>query len=80
MRARPHAAHTHTHTHTHTGRHTHTHTRTHTTDSVYAINIKACNHYKLYNGAAAETELKALSAATGTPIGRCLTIECVLFL
>ena len=24
-------------------------------DSVYSINIKACNHYKLYNGAAAET-------------------------
>ena len=25
-------------------------------DSLYAINIKACNHYKLYNGSAAEVE------------------------
>ncbi|EKX51995.1 hypothetical protein GUITHDRAFT_157180 [Guillardia theta CCMP2712] len=30
-------------------------------DSLYAINIKACNHYKLYNGSAAE------SAASASP-------------
>lgn len=30
-------------------------------DSVIAINLKACNHFRLYNGKAAEAELKALS-------------------
>lgn len=29
-------------------------------DSVTAVNIKACNHYRLYNGKAAETELRTL--------------------
>eukprot|EP00760_Papus_ankaliazontas_P035420 PhM_4_TR7788/c0_g1_i1/m.50061/K19685/TTC26, IFT56, DYF13; intraflagellar transport protein 56 len=29
-------------------------------DSAIAINLKACNHYKLYNGKAAEVELKQL--------------------
>jgi intraflagellar transport protein 56 len=29
-------------------------------DSGIAINLKACNHYRLYNGKAAETELKLL--------------------
>ncbi|KAJ3121293.1 Intraflagellar transport protein 56 [Nowakowskiella sp. JEL0407] len=29
-------------------------------DSVIAINLKACNHFKLYNGKAAEQELKML--------------------
>eukprot|EP00758_Cryptobia_borreli_P007927 Tbor_TRINITY_DN5343_c1_g1::TRINITY_DN5343_c1_g1_i1::g.4511::m.4511/K19685/TTC26, IFT56, DYF13; intraflagellar transport protein 56 len=29
-------------------------------DSPIAINLKACNHYRLYNGKAAETELRAL--------------------
>lgn len=29
-------------------------------DSAIAINLKACNHYRLYNGKAAETELKVL--------------------
>ena len=29
-------------------------------DSVVAINLKACNHFRLYNGRAAENELKAL--------------------
>jgi intraflagellar transport protein 56 len=28
-------------------------------DSALAINLKACNHFRLYNGKAAETELKA---------------------
>ena len=29
-------------------------------DSAVAINLKACNHFRLYNGKAAEAELKAL--------------------
>ena len=29
-------------------------------DSAIAINLKACNHFRLYNGKAAEAELKAL--------------------
>ncbi|KAM7295981.1 putative tetratricopeptide repeat protein [Ixodes scapularis] len=29
-------------------------------DSATAINLKACNHFRLYNGKAAETELKSL--------------------
>ena len=29
--------------------------------SVTALNLKACNHFKLYNGKAAEAELKLLS-------------------
>jgi intraflagellar transport protein 56 len=36
-------------------------------DSIVGVNLKACNHYQLYNGKAAEAELKALqnSATTG---------------
>ncbi|ESO84728.1 hypothetical protein LOTGIDRAFT_221830 [Lottia gigantea] len=30
------------------------------TDSAIALNLKACNHFRLYNGKAAEAELKAL--------------------
>ncbi|CAM9146233.1 unnamed protein product [Heterosigma akashiwo] len=30
-------------------------------DSAVAINLKACNHFRLYNGKAAEAELKALT-------------------
>jgi intraflagellar transport protein 56 len=30
-------------------------------DSAVAINLKACNHFRLYNGKAAESELKVLS-------------------
>ncbi|KAJ3279797.1 Intraflagellar transport protein 56 [Borealophlyctis nickersoniae] len=33
-------------------------------DSVIAINLKACNHFRLYNGKAAEGELKALADKT----------------
>nr|KAJ3421422.1 Intraflagellar transport protein 56 [Polyrhizophydium stewartii] len=33
----------------------------HYTDSVIATNLKACNHFRLYNGKAAEAELKSLS-------------------
>merc|ERR1712137_1328227 len=29
-------------------------------DSAIAINLKACNHYKLYDGKAAEAELKTM--------------------
>lgn len=29
-------------------------------DSIIAINLKACNHFKLYNGKAAEAEMKSL--------------------
>lgn len=31
--------------------------------SAFGVNLKACNHFKLYNGKAAETELKALADA-----------------
>jgi len=34
-------------------------------DSALAINLKACNHFRLYNGKAAEAELKALQEHTG---------------
>lgn len=30
-------------------------------DSLLGVNLKACNHFRLYNGKAAETELKVLS-------------------
>ena len=33
----------------------------HFPDSTVAINLKACNHFRLYNGKAAEAELKNLS-------------------
>ena len=33
-------------------------------DSTIAINLKACNHFRLYNGKAAEQELKALVEKT----------------
>ena len=29
-------------------------------DSIVSVNLKACNHYQLYNGKAAEVELKQL--------------------
>lgn len=32
----------------------------HYTDSVIATNLKACNHFRLYNGSAAESELKSI--------------------
>lgn len=32
----------------------------HYPDSPIAINLKACNHFRLYNGKAAEQELRAL--------------------
>ena len=33
-------------------------------ESVLAVNLKACNHFKLYNGKSAETELKAVLASS----------------
>jgi len=36
----------------------------HYPDSAIAINLKACNHFKLYNGKAAEAELKLLQEIT----------------
>jgi intraflagellar transport protein 56 len=36
----------------------------HFPDSVTGINLKACNHFKLYNGKAAEVELKQLAEKT----------------
>ena len=33
-------------------------------DSLTAVNLKACNHFRLYNGKAAEAELKALKDAS----------------
>ena len=30
-------------------------------DSAIALNLKACNHFRLYNGKAAESELKLLA-------------------
>ena len=37
-------------------------------DSIVSVNLKACNHYQLYNGKAAEAELKQLQnmANSGT--------------
>jgi intraflagellar transport protein 56 len=35
----------------------------HYPDSAIAINLKACNHFRLYNGKAAETEIKSLMAS-----------------
>jgi intraflagellar transport protein 56 len=32
-------------------------------DSAIAINLKACNHFRLYNGKAAEAEIKSLMAS-----------------
>lgn len=34
-------------------------------DSVIATNLKACNHFRLYNGAAAESELRSLVDQSG---------------
>uniref|UniRef100_A0A7S3GFC7 Intraflagellar transport protein 56 n=1 Tax=Palpitomonas bilix TaxID=652834 RepID=A0A7S3GFC7_9EUKA len=38
-------------------------------DSAVAINLKACNHFKLYNGKAAETELKSLMEKASAELG-----------
>ena len=35
-------------------------------DSITAVNLKACNHYQLYNGKAAEAELKTLQNQSKT--------------
>jgi len=35
-------------------------------DSAFSLNLKACNHFRLYNGKAAETELKPLKDLTGS--------------
>ncbi len=37
-------------------------------DSVVAINLKACNHFRLYNGKAGEAELKVLADKQGVSI------------
>ena len=37
-------------------------------DSVVAVNLKACNHFRLYNGKAAEAELKVLADKQGVAI------------
>ena len=35
-------------------------------DSIVGVNLKACNHFQLYNGKAAEAELKTLqNSSTG---------------
>ena len=36
------------------------------TDSIVGVNLKACNHFHLYNGKAAEAELKALVNASNS--------------
>ncbi|ORX77761.1 tetratricopeptide repeat protein 26 [Anaeromyces robustus] len=38
----------------------------HYPDSVTALNLKACNHFKLYNGKAAEAEMKILTEKTSS--------------
>ncbi|XP_037779327.1 intraflagellar transport protein 56-like [Penaeus monodon] len=40
----------------------------HYPDSPIAINLKACNHFRLYNGKAAEQELRALQDVTSSPL------------
>lgn len=39
----------------------------HYPDSPIAINLKACNHFRLYNGKAAEQELRALQVLLQSP-------------
>ena len=36
-------------------------------DSITGLNLKACNYYKLFNGKAAETELKSLQEISPPP-------------
>uniref|UniRef100_A0A1B6CQU3 Tetratricopeptide repeat protein 26 n=2 Tax=Clastoptera arizonana TaxID=38151 RepID=A0A1B6CQU3_9HEMI len=36
-------------------------------DSVIALNLKACNHFRLYNGKAAENEIKTLMDQSSSP-------------
>jgi len=38
-------------------------------DSAFSLNLKACNHFRLYNGKAAEAELKPLRDLTGRDYG-----------
>jgi intraflagellar transport protein 56 len=38
-------------------------------ESAVALNLKACNHFRLYNGKAAAAELKSLSDASGATSG-----------
>ncbi|XP_059472220.1 intraflagellar transport protein 56 [Neocloeon triangulifer] len=38
-------------------------------DSAIALNLKACNHFRLYNGRAAENELKPLLEQSGNTFG-----------
>ncbi|XP_066963491.1 intraflagellar transport protein 56 [Macrobrachium rosenbergii] len=40
----------------------------HYPDSPIAINLKACNHFRLYNGKAAEQELRSLQDVTSSPL------------
>mmetsp|Transcript_15366 Transcript_15366/g.36287 ORF Transcript_15366/g.36287 Transcript_15366/m.36287 type:complete len:563 (-) Transcript_15366:128-1816(-) len=40
----------------------------HHPDSAVAINLKACNHFRLYNGKAGETELKVLADKQGVAL------------
>mmetsp|Transcript_106834 Transcript_106834/g.310015 ORF Transcript_106834/g.310015 Transcript_106834/m.310015 type:complete len:84 (-) Transcript_106834:1150-1401(-) len=46
-------------------------------DSAIAVNLKACNHFRLYNGRAAEAELKVASAphlCASTPPTCCYSV------
>lgn len=40
-------------------------------DSAVAVNLKACNHFRLYNGRAAEAEIKVLADQVKKPGGNC---------
>lgn len=55
-------------------------------DSAIAINLKACNHFRLYNGNAAQAEMKQLigkissSFSFGHDLIRHNTVVCTIFL
>lgn len=55
-------------------------------DSAIAINLKACNHFRLYDGNAAQTEMKQLiekissSFSSGHDLIRHNTVVCITFL
>lgn len=44
-------------------------------DSCVAVNLKACNTFRMYNGKAAEAEVKALAEASGE--GRWVCVCCL---
>lgn len=48
-------------------------------DSAIAVNLRACNHFRLYNGKAAENELKVLAEKGGNMSGKLIRHNMVVF-